>query len=70
MANDNMSRIKIGVAGLGRAFTLMLPTFFQDPRVQLVAATDPIAAARKQFEKDFQAITVDSLEALCALPNV
>ncbi|NBQ07570.1 MAG: gfo/Idh/MocA family oxidoreductase, partial [Betaproteobacteria bacterium] len=53
-----MSRIKIGVAGLGRAFTLMLPTFLQDPRVQLVAATDPIAAARTQFEKDFQAITV------------
>jgi phthalate 4,5-cis-dihydrodiol dehydrogenase len=35
-----------------------------------VAATDPIAAARTQFEKDFQAITVDSLEALCALPDV
>jgi phthalate 4,5-cis-dihydrodiol dehydrogenase len=70
MASDNKSRIKIGVAGLGRAFTLMLPTFLQDPRVQLVAATDPIAAARTQFEKDFQAITVDSLEALCALPDV
>jgi len=70
MANDNMSRIKIGVAGLGRAFTLMLPTFLQDPRVQLVAATDPIAAARTQFEKDFQAITVDSIDALCALPDV
>lgn len=70
MASDNITSIKIGVAGLGRAFTLMLPTFLQDPRIQLVAATDPIAAARAQFEKDFQAITVDSVEALCALPDV
>ena len=64
------SPLKIGVAGLGRAFTLMLPTFLQDPRIQLVAATDPIAAARAQFEQDFQASTVDSVEALCALPDV
>ena len=64
------SVLKIGVAGLGRAFTLMLPTFLQDARIQLVAATDPLAAARTQFEKDFQAITVDSVEALCALPDI
>ena len=64
------SPLKIGVAGLGRAFTLMLPTLLQDPRIQLVAATDPIAAARAQFEQDFQASTVDSVEALCALPDV
>ena len=70
MSSNIAPRIKIGVAGLGRAFTLMLPTFLQDPRVQLVAATDPIAAARTQFEKDFQAITVDSIDALCALPDV
>ena len=34
-------RLRIGVAGLGRAFSLMLPTFEQDARVQLVAACDP-----------------------------
>ena len=62
--------LKIGVAGLGRAFSQMLPTFLQDPRVKLVAATDPIAFARAQFEKDFEAPTVDSVEALCALPEV
>ena len=70
MMQLNSPTLKIGVAGLGRAFTLMLPTFLQDPRIQLVAATDPIADARSQFEKDFQAITVDSVEALCALPEV
>ena len=34
--------LRIGVAGLGRAFTLMLPTFRQDPRIKLVAAADPL----------------------------
>ncbi|MFZ7338174.1 Gfo/Idh/MocA family oxidoreductase, partial [Comamonas jiangduensis] len=48
-------RLRIGVAGLGRAFSLMLPTFLQDPRVQLVAACDPREEARQQFAADFNA---------------
>lgn len=64
------SRLRIGVAGLGRAFTLMLPTFTGDKRVSLVGATDPIAAARTQFEQNFGAPTFDSVEALCASPGV
>ncbi|MFC5524067.1 Gfo/Idh/MocA family protein [Polaromonas jejuensis] len=62
--------LKIGVVGLGRAFTLMLPTFVHDSRVKLVGATDPIAAARAQFEKDFGAPGYESMEALCANPAV
>lgn len=62
--------LRIGVIGLGRAFTLMLPTFLRDPRVQLVAATDPIEGARRQFEKDFFAPTFDSVANLCAHPSV
>lgn len=65
-----MQPLSIGVIGLGRAFTLMLPTFVQDSRVKLVAATDPIAVARKQFEADFNAPAYDSVEALCADPAV
>ncbi len=64
------NKLKIGVAGLGRAFTLMLTTFVGDSRVSLVGATDPIAAARAQFEKDFGAPAFDSVEALCASPEV
>ena len=45
--------LRLGVIGLGRAFTLMLPTFQADPRVRLVAACDPRAAAREQFTRDF-----------------
>ena len=59
-------KLKIGVVGLGRAFTLMLPTFTADSRITLVGATDPIAGARAQFEKDFDAPAFDTIEALCA----
>lgn len=58
--------IRIGVIGLGRAFTLMLPTFQRDTRVKLVAACDPIAVARAQFAADFAGRAYDSAEALCA----
>ncbi len=62
--------LRIGVAGLGRAFTIMLPTFLADPRVQLVAAADPLPQARAQFGRDFGAPAYDSVEALCADPKV
>ena len=62
--------INLGVVGLGRAFTLMLPTFLHDSRVRLVAATDPIDVAKAQFEKDFAAPAYNSIEELCANPQV
>ena len=62
--------IGVGVIGLGRAFTLMLNTFQRDARVRLVAACDPYAAARVQFEKDFSGRTFETAEALCAEQNV
>ena len=64
------AKLRIGVIGLGRAFTLMLPTFTADPRVQLVAACDPIPAARTRFEADFGMPAYASLEAVCADPAV
>jgi phthalate 4,5-cis-dihydrodiol dehydrogenase len=46
--------IRLGVVGLGRAFTLMLPTFLGDERIELVAACDPREEARAQFARDFK----------------
>jgi len=63
-------RLRIGVAGLGRAFTLMLPTFVADPRVHLVAACDPRREARERFVSDFGARACESVEALCAERDV
>ena len=65
-----MKRLKLGVAGLGRAFSLMRPTFSADARVELVAAADPRAEARRRFELEFNGKTFDSVEALCADPLV
>ncbi len=62
--------VGVGVIGLGRAFTLMLNTFQRDVRVRLVAACDPYAAARTQFERDFSGRTYETAEALCADENV
>jgi len=62
--------IRLGVAGLGRAFTLMLPTFLQDRRVQLVAACDPRESARAQFASDFGASVYPDMEGLAADPSV
>ncbi len=62
--------IRFGVLGMGRAFTLMLPTFLGDKRVQLVAAFDPRASARSAFENVFGGQACATDEALCAHPNV
>jgi phthalate 4,5-cis-dihydrodiol dehydrogenase len=67
--NCGNRRLRIGVAGLGRAFTVMLPAF-ADPRVALVGAADPRAEARARFAADFSANTYDTVEELCADPAV
>ncbi|MCG5071975.1 Gfo/Idh/MocA family protein [Paraburkholderia tagetis] len=63
-------RLRVGVAGLGRAFSLMLPTFLRDPRIQLVAACDPREEARRQFAADFAAPTYADVADLADDPNV
>jgi phthalate 4,5-cis-dihydrodiol dehydrogenase len=63
-------RLRLGVAGLGRAFTLMLPTLTAHPRVDLVAAADPRDEARRQFERDFGGRGYATIEELCGDRNV
>jgi phthalate 4,5-cis-dihydrodiol dehydrogenase len=62
--------LKLGVIGLGRAFTLMLPTFANHPRIKMVAASDPRTDARERFGAEFGAKAYEDVEALCADPNV
>jgi phthalate 4,5-cis-dihydrodiol dehydrogenase len=57
--------LRIGVIGLGRAFTLMLPTFVADARVRLAAAADPRPEARARFAADFGGATFDDADAMC-----
>ena len=67
--SEGNRRLRIGVAGLGRAFSVMLPTF-RDPRVQLVAAADLRAEARARFAADFGGTAHVAVEDLCADPAV
>jgi phthalate 4,5-cis-dihydrodiol dehydrogenase len=62
--------LRLGAIGLGRAFSLMLPTFVGHPRVELVAGADPRAEARQKFAADFGARAYASAEELCADPAV
>ena len=64
-----MRTLRIGAAGLGRAFSIMIPTF-RDPRVALVAAADPRAEARRRFATDFGGRAYDTVEELCADPDI
>lgn len=65
-----MSPIRIGVIGLGRAFSLMVPTFFNDPRVKVVAGFDTREEPLRQLASDFGAATHREAEALCKDPQV
>ena len=67
---NRQRKLRLGVAGLGRAFTVMLPTLSADPRLELVAAADTRAEARARFAADFSARTYETVEGLCADPDV
>jgi len=64
------SRLRLGVAGLGRAFALMAPTLGAHPRVELVAAADPRAEARERFVAEFGGTAHATVDALCGDPAV
>jgi len=57
--------IKLGVCGLGRAFSLMLPTFSRDRRFELVAAATPGQIGRDAFARDFGGRTYHDMASLC-----
>lgn len=65
-----MRKLKLGVAGLGRAFSFMAETFARDPRVELVAAADPRAEARRQFELEFHGKSFLTVQELCEKPEI
>jgi phthalate 4,5-cis-dihydrodiol dehydrogenase len=67
---EGTRKLRLGVAGLGRAFTVMLPTFIADSRIALVAAADLRPEARERFAADFSASFYETVEELCADPAV
>jgi phthalate 4,5-cis-dihydrodiol dehydrogenase len=61
----NNKALRLGVAGLGRAFALMLPTLASDERVTLVACADPREDARRKFAAEFDAQAYPGIAELC-----
>ncbi len=70
MKNATERKLRLGVAGLGRAFTMMLPTFTGDSRISLVAAADTRTDARQKFAAEFSAKSYETVEELCADPAI
>lgn len=63
-------KLKLGIAGLGRGFTVMLPTLSLHPKLDVTTAVDTRPEARAQFETDFGGMSYESVEAMCANADI
>jgi phthalate 4,5-cis-dihydrodiol dehydrogenase len=63
-------KLRLGVVGLGRAFTLMRPAFIASPLIELVAATDPRPEARQRFAEEFRGTAYATLAEMLRDPAV
>ena len=64
-----MKKLRLGVAGLGRAFAVTAPAF-RDARIAVVAGADPRPEARRMFKAEYRASAYEKVEELCAHPGV
>jgi len=62
--------VRLGVAGLGRAFALSAPAIHAHPGIILVAAAEPNSEHRKSLEKNFGAKTYTDVTDLVNDPDV
>lgn len=62
--------IRLGAAGLGRAFALTAPAIHAHPGISLVAAADPNTKNRSAFEMAFNGTSYSDVPELVADPNV
>ncbi len=65
-----MTPVRLGVAGLGRAFTVLMPTLAAHPGIELTAAADARPEARAQFMRAVGGTPYRDVERLCADPAV
>jgi phthalate 4,5-cis-dihydrodiol dehydrogenase len=63
-------KLRLGVAGLGRAFSLMIPTFVAHPRIELTAGADPRPEAQARFAAEFHVPAYGTVDELCDDPDV
>ncbi|MGZ8479537.1 MAG: Gfo/Idh/MocA family protein, partial [Candidatus Binatia bacterium] len=71
MANESpLRRLKLGIVGIGVGASEILPAMEQIPEFELVAAADVNPRVLETFRERYGAKTYDSVEKLCADPNV
>jgi phthalate 4,5-cis-dihydrodiol dehydrogenase len=58
--------LHLGVVGLGRGFSVMIPTFALHPKVTLAAACDPRQEALERFSQDFGGTSYSNYSKMCA----
>jgi phthalate 4,5-cis-dihydrodiol dehydrogenase len=61
-----MTTLRLGIIGLGRAASSMLPSLAAHPYVRITAAADPNPQARARFVEEFGGATYEDAAALCA----
>jgi phthalate 4,5-cis-dihydrodiol dehydrogenase len=64
MAAKGERKLRLGIIGLGRAFSLMRPAFRAAPEIALVAAADPRPEAQARFADEFGGNAYASVEEL------
>ncbi|HLG70306.1 MAG TPA: Gfo/Idh/MocA family oxidoreductase [Chloroflexota bacterium] len=62
--------LRLGMAGLGVASTMVLPGVEKFPHAKIAAAADLRESARKAFEQKYGGRTYASIEELCADPDI
>ena len=63
-------KLKLGIVGLGRGFTVLLPTLIFHPRLEIIAAADIRAEARDRFELDFGGRAFETIEEMCEKADI
>jgi phthalate 4,5-cis-dihydrodiol dehydrogenase len=62
--------LRVGVIGLGRAGSGMITAMAKHPDIHVTAAADLYEAHRERFKEDFGGEAFDSVEGICASPDV
>jgi phthalate 4,5-cis-dihydrodiol dehydrogenase len=62
--------LRVGVIGLGRAGSGMITAMAKHPDIHVTAAADLYETHRERFKEDFGGMAFDSVEGICASPDV
>lgn len=65
-----MKKYRLGITGIGRGFSLMIPTLKLHPNIEVVAGVDPNELARNSFEIAFDKPTYSHLEGMLSAHDI